>query len=108
MELLWRERLSWQENGIGKEIWGRAQGQSSSVKKGTRRERRRSGERLALTLTARSSALEHRPAPLRSAASTEHIPASAPAETLRKQPVTATNPHHPAVLPQLRKGQALG
>lgn len=32
--LEWRERLPWQENGMGKEIWGRAQGQSSSVKKG--------------------------------------------------------------------------
>lgn len=32
--LEWRKRLPWQENGMGKEIWGRAQGQSSSVKKG--------------------------------------------------------------------------
>lgn len=28
-----RERLPWQENGVGKEIWGRAQGQGGSVKK---------------------------------------------------------------------------
>lgn len=32
--LEWRESLLWQENGMGKGIWGRAQGQSSSVKKG--------------------------------------------------------------------------